>query len=194
MNLLRASRANPKLSSWSYLFGEFNFNATPLAPPGTKIIAHKDKGIRGSWDLNGESGWYVGPAMEHYRCITGYFPRSRRTRICDTVTYFPHEIPFPKVTLEDHLKQATSNIIDILTNPPSTTVPSLQAGDTTKNALLQIAQLLNRAEDIPTSDKAIDISSPRVVQAPQEPQSPQVVQAPPKLQTSTVVQAPPPKL
>jgi hypothetical protein len=56
LNLLRSSRANPKLSAWAYLFGEFNFNATPLAPPGTKIVAHKDAKVRGSWDLNGEQG------------------------------------------------------------------------------------------------------------------------------------------
>ena len=48
LNLLRSSRSNPKLSAWAYLFGEFNFSATPLAPPGTKIIAHKDTKIRGS--------------------------------------------------------------------------------------------------------------------------------------------------
>ena len=33
LNLLRSSRVNPKLSGYTYLFGEFNFNATPLPPP-----------------------------------------------------------------------------------------------------------------------------------------------------------------
>ena len=32
LNLLRSARCNPKLSAWAYLFGEFDFNATPLAP------------------------------------------------------------------------------------------------------------------------------------------------------------------
>ena len=36
LNMLRASRINPKLSAYSYLFGEFDFNATPLAPPWHK--------------------------------------------------------------------------------------------------------------------------------------------------------------
>ena len=35
LNLLHASRVNPKLSAYAYIFGEFNYNATPLAPPGT---------------------------------------------------------------------------------------------------------------------------------------------------------------
>ena len=37
LNLLRSARTNPLLSAYSYLCGEFNFAATPLAPPGTKI-------------------------------------------------------------------------------------------------------------------------------------------------------------
>ena len=40
LNLLRNARVNPKLSAYSYIFGPFNFMATPLAPPGTKVIAH----------------------------------------------------------------------------------------------------------------------------------------------------------
>ena len=40
LNLSCASRPNPKLSAYRYIFGEFNFLATPLAPPGTKIVAH----------------------------------------------------------------------------------------------------------------------------------------------------------
>ena len=46
LNLLRAARCNPKLSACSYIFGVFNFMSTPLAPPGTKVVAHihPDKG------------------------------------------------------------------------------------------------------------------------------------------------------
>lgn len=63
LNLLRASRSNPKISAYTYIFGEFNFSATPLAPPGTKIVAHIKPGKRASWELHGEVGWYVGPSM-----------------------------------------------------------------------------------------------------------------------------------
>ena len=40
LNLLRSSRAKPNLSAYSYIFGEFDFTATPLAPPGTRIVSH----------------------------------------------------------------------------------------------------------------------------------------------------------
>ena len=43
LNLLRSSRVNPSLSAYAYLFGNFNFNKTPLASPGTKVLIHKKK-------------------------------------------------------------------------------------------------------------------------------------------------------
>ena len=40
LNLLRASRVNPKLSAYAQVHGHFNFNKTPLAPLGCKIVIH----------------------------------------------------------------------------------------------------------------------------------------------------------
>ena len=100
------------------MFVEFNFNATPLAPPGTKIVTHIKSDKRRTWELNGESGWYVGSSMDHYRCVKCYFPRTRTTRDCDTVTFFPTTVPFSGVKLGDFLQQAASDIIAILTQPP----------------------------------------------------------------------------
>merc|ERR1711884_545352 len=62
VNLLRNARVNPTLSAWSYLFGPFDFNKTPLAPPGTKLVIHKKPANRKSWDFHGEDGYYIGPA------------------------------------------------------------------------------------------------------------------------------------
>ena len=41
LNLLRLCRVNPRLSSYAYFFGHFDFNKTPLAPAGTKVVVHK---------------------------------------------------------------------------------------------------------------------------------------------------------
>ena len=74
LNLLQASRSNPKLSAYAYLFGNFDYNCTPLAPPpGIKVVAHMMPDNQKSWDLNGEIGWYVAPSTKHYRCVKSYF-------------------------------------------------------------------------------------------------------------------------
>ena len=103
---------------------------------------------RPTYAPNGEEGWSIGFSPEHYRCIKCYFPKTRSERNVDTVTFFSAAIPFPKVNLDDFLRQAATDIITILTAPPSTTAPSLQAGDPTRNALLEISTVLNRAEKL----------------------------------------------
>jgi hypothetical protein len=40
LNMQRTSRINPKLSAATYIYGQYYFNRAPMAPPGTKIIAH----------------------------------------------------------------------------------------------------------------------------------------------------------
>ena len=68
LNLLRASRINPKLSAYAILHGQFDYNKTPLVPMGTKVVAHLKPEIRNSWSANGEEGWTIGPSFEHCRC------------------------------------------------------------------------------------------------------------------------------
>ena len=128
MSILKAARSNLKLSAYSFLIGNFDFKSTCLEPPGTKIVAYIKHSVRDSWELNREKGWYVGPALEHYRCVTCYFPRSRASRIFITVTFFPTVVPFRQVELTDLLRQADTNIFTILINPPSTTLPSFDEG------------------------------------------------------------------
>ena len=92
-----------------------------------------------------------------------YFTRTRKERDCDTVEFFPHDIPFPSVSLKDHLHQAADDIVNLLTEPPSSTVPSLKAGDPTRNAILELAQLLKRAQKIPEHIQEIN---PSTIQSP----------------------------
>ena len=118
LNLLRNSNNNPKLSAHAYLFGNFDFARTPLAPPGIKVVAHNKPSTRSSWELNGDIGYYLGPATQHYRCFRIYFPKTKSIRITDTVTFIPHSIPIPELRLEDHLRQAADDIVTLLSNPP----------------------------------------------------------------------------
>ena len=60
LNMLRSSRLNPKLSAYAQLHGQFDLNATPIAPPGIKIVTHNKPDKRASWAPHGAEGWYVG--------------------------------------------------------------------------------------------------------------------------------------
>jgi hypothetical protein len=162
LNLLQSSRVNPKLSSYAYyLFGNFDFIKTPLAPPGTKTVVHLKPDQRASWAYHGEEGWYVGPSMEHYRCFKCYLPATARVRDVDTLQFFPKKIPFPNIFTEDYLKQAASDILAILQHPPSN-FPYLEYGNSSNNALVQIATLLGRAAAPPALLPTVSVHPPRV--------------------------------
>ena len=149
LNLLRTSRNNPNLSAYAYLFGNFNFSATPMAPPGTRVLVHKKPGTRASWDTRAKEGWYIGRSPEHYRCVKCYLPATRQEVDADTMVFIPHKIDFPEVKLEDFLKQAAMDILTLLYKPPPSTVPSLQAGDPIRKAILQLATILQRTNQAP---------------------------------------------
>ena len=56
LNLIRSARINPNLSSYAYVFRQFDYNKTPLAPPGTRVVAHDTPEKRAMWVLNVDTG------------------------------------------------------------------------------------------------------------------------------------------
>jgi hypothetical protein len=95
--MLRTTRINPKLSASTHIYGQDDLNRAPMAPPGTRIIAHETPKIMRTWAPHGQYGWYIGPALEHYRCYTIYINKTRGERVVETVDFFPEtfKLPFP---------------------------------------------------------------------------------------------------
>jgi hypothetical protein len=89
LNMLRTSRINPKLSASTHIYGQYDFNRAPMAPPGTRITSHEKPSRRRTWAPHGQDGWYIGPALEHYRCYTVCVNKTRGERIVETVEIFP---------------------------------------------------------------------------------------------------------
>jgi hypothetical protein len=116
LNLLRASRRQPKLSAYACLNGPFDFNKTPLAPPGTRVIVHITPDQRSNMAPHGVDGWYVGPSPKHYRCHKCHLPSTHRTRDALTVDWFPHHVPFPKVTNDEYLRQTATDMLTVERN------------------------------------------------------------------------------
>ena len=100
LKLLCASRSNPKLSAYAYMFGQFDYNCIPLVPPGKQVYGYLKSTVRSTCSDNGEEGWNVGPSMDHYRCIDCYFPTTKSQRNIDTVKKFKAK-KSPKVSIDD---------------------------------------------------------------------------------------------
>ena len=97
LNLLRQSRTLPHISAYAHIFGEFDFKRTSLCQPGTRVVMHNRPNDCALWDPNGEYGWYIGPAMEHYRCQKSYIPKTRAERILDTVEFPTKTFHMPQI-------------------------------------------------------------------------------------------------
>jgi hypothetical protein len=77
LNFLRTSRLNPGLSAYNQLFSVFDFNRTPLAPPGTRALIFEDPDTRESWARNiigAISCSFWRPVVPAYRAPWNVFP------------------------------------------------------------------------------------------------------------------------
>jgi hypothetical protein len=153
LNLLRASCINPRLSAEAQLNGAFNFNRTPLAPPGTRVLIHETPANRRTWAPHGVDGWYLGAAPEHYRCYRVYVYKAVVERIAKTVQRFPHKCAMPKTSSADTALRAAQALLEALKNP-SPAAPFATLGQEQLQALEQLATIFDA------------ISAPPVAYAP----------------------------
>ena len=146
LNLLRASRINPSLSAYEQLHGRFDYNRTPLAPPGVRVTAFVHPEQRASWDPHALDGWYVGPAMNSYRCHTIYIKETGKTRICETVKWFPDKIRMPIASPDDLLRASLNDLAAVL---KSTTGEQFvgHLDRSTYSQLVELAELLTNSNE-----------------------------------------------
>ena len=183
LNLLRNSRVHPHLSSYQHICGNFDFNRTPLAPPGTKVVLHEKPSKRASWAPHGLDGWYVGPALDHYRCYQVYVPSTRSLRIVDTIEFFPHHVPLPHTSSTDILHRAATDLIDALKNPhPATPDNFLSTSD--RHALDELANIFKNGVAPRVEEKSERPNNVKRLHTPQ----PLPPSKPPKIPTRKPIQ------
>ena len=141
LNLLRGSRFNPKLSAYMQIKGAFNFKRTPLAPPGTLVLGHEKPDNRSSWNPHAVEAWYVGPAMDSYRCYTVWCIATRATRIMDTVEWFPRHVSMPTHSATNLVLKAAADLAQALANPcPNSVLDPL--ADSKVNQLHELQKII----------------------------------------------------
>jgi len=139
---MRGSRLNPKLSAWAQVHGNYDFNRTPIAPPGIKVLVHEKPSNRNTWAPHAIEGWYVGPALQAYRCYCTWITETKRERIADTLTWFPTTAPMPTISSQDIIASATRDILQALQNPTNSS-PIALTTDTETEVLKQLATILH---------------------------------------------------
>jgi hypothetical protein len=144
LNMLRTSRIDPKLSAATHIFGQYDVNRAPMAPPGTRIIALETPGGRRTLPY-GKYGSYIGPVLEHYRCYSVYITKTRSNNIVETVDLFPHKFTLPFPSSHDLATQAAADLTHALLNPQPAG-PLCQVGDEQVIALRRLSNILVSAK------------------------------------------------
>jgi hypothetical protein len=168
LNLLRSSRINPKLSAHAQINGHFDYNRTPLGPPGCRVLAHVKTSDRTTWSPHGLDGWYVGPATESYRCWRIWIFETRSIRTCDTVSWFPTKVAMPHSSSNDLIVAALHDIVHALHNP-SPKSPLAPCTDSQSQALRQIVDILTTntaTEESPAPPLRVEPLAPAPLRVP----------------------------
>jgi hypothetical protein len=186
LNLLRTSCSNPQLSAHAQLYGMFDFNKTPLAPPGTRALVYEDPGNRASWAPHGKEAWYLGPAPEHYRCCRFHIPETKGTRISGTAEFFSHHCKLPAVSSANAAKHAAQELIHALQNP-APCLPFQRLAPRHLTAIRQLAKIFQRTTTPSPPETSSPVTLPRVAPAT----LPRVAPAPlPRVNASPISVAP----
>ncbi len=87
LNLLRQLALNPRISAWEFFHGPFDFNKIPLGPVGCRVLIHAKPVTCCSWDFHAKKGFYIGPALDSYRCFKLVKSDTKSQVISDTVEF-----------------------------------------------------------------------------------------------------------
>jgi len=182
LNLLRASRRDPTISAYTALNGPFNYDATPLAPPGCKVIAFEAPQHRKSFAPHGIPAWYIGPTLEHYRCYKVYVPKTRAKRICDTVSFHPHLCETPVLQPLEQAVIAADKLTTALQQVQSNNMATSKEQTSTLQALEKLSnifwQRLQQRQNLTQSPRVLNASNnfhpppPKVFQQTTPPKRP----------------------
>ena len=82
--------------------------------------SQKKIGTKHSWYFRGAAGWYVGVALQHYRCHTIVAKATRAAQISDTVEFRHHHLTQPEVTPMDRIVHGVNKPTCALQNAPHT--------------------------------------------------------------------------
>eukprot|EP00804_Cyclotella_cryptica_P025030 CCRYP_015953-RB/>CCRYP_015953-RB protein AED:0.31 eAED:0.30 QI:0/0/0/1/0/0.33/3/0/681 len=176
INLLLTSRVDPTKSAYHQLHGhKYDWNAHPLAPPGTKAIVYESPQGRASWGSRGLDAWYCGPSFDHYRNCKFYVPSTKSYRTSGSNDLFPQHCILPAFTPVQHTQEVYNELfesiqklkvpakrkflkriakaLDILATTPHPTSPSTEGEPNSEGGTNDIVfQRENEAPKVTTSN------------------------------------------
>ena len=120
LNMLCPSRLSPQISAYMQLHGIFDFNETPIAPAGCKIIIRDRTNEQPSWVNHESIGFYVRPAFCYYRNYVCFMSETKALWTSNTVDFFQATFADPITTAIKTLSIIMSDLLAVLQTPLTT--------------------------------------------------------------------------
>ena len=121
INHLRHYHLNPSISAYEGIYGKkFDFLAHPIHPPGTKVLVLDPVTTRESWAPHGLSGFYLGPALLHYRSFRVFISSTKGFRVSDSISWHPAKLRLPGSSKEEIIFATAEKILHEITARPYT--------------------------------------------------------------------------
>ena len=117
LNMFQRSRLNPGLSDYEQVDGIHNSERTPLPLLGCKVQIHENPHKLHTYAPHSVDGWYLGPAVHHYRCYTCYNIDTVGETTPDTIAFFPEFMKMPNYSTRYMAIHAAADIAKALQNP-----------------------------------------------------------------------------
>jgi uncharacterized membrane protein YgcG len=96
INQLKAWHLDPTVNAWTGMHGKpYDHMMHPISVYGMKCVIYDNPLRRGSWATHGVDGFYLSPAMHHYRCWNFWVCGTRANRVSDTVEWLPKPYCMP---------------------------------------------------------------------------------------------------
>ena len=103
-------QTKPSPISMEIFGGEFHFDATPIAPPGSEMLMHEKPNRRRTFGFNAKKAWYIAPCFQHYRTFKGIMASTGAEIISDTVRLKHHAIANPQLTPANRILETAKKL------------------------------------------------------------------------------------
>jgi hypothetical protein len=103
---------------------------------GRRVLFHAKSVTRWSWDYRAKQGFYVGPALDHYRCYKLVRLETKQKVISDTNDFRHTYLQIPVLLADDKITNGLQVMVGALQNaPPPTSSHQLDAIETLRMLL-----------------------------------------------------------